>query len=465
MLTDESQLLFAAGVLIAFVLAIALLVIIFISRIKFLKNRLFDTLEVSADKDKKITELQQKLEEVESKEERLGQELQRFDDTKVLLKSKKALIVKIEEKMSLLEKQERQHLNTVETYSKEFQTLSYRYKSLKRRNEFLVDENKQLRAENTKILMRVREQERRIFERLKSLQGNSRERRIEIEKQAEGIFEKNQQLFESVRDDALLESVASFSDEIFQYHETIISSFKESLERERDMQSDIVSQAESRQKAEERVETLLERLKDKERLGDSGSEVMKYIVHLSDIDSKSWLHLKMEKSHEDAEQILSAEIALPNGHKLEIDTTFSLESYEIYRQTGDHTQKEQALALFLKSFREHVESLSQKKTNRQHSWMLVASNEAMQTACKHKEKLCDFSSQKGIILVSPSALLAAIERIVTLWKYQEHYDLAMQLISKAEAIEEAFVDDAKTIGNVSQRLEMIQESLSTKTNT
>jgi hypothetical protein len=170
------------------ILAIALVIVIFVSRIRFLKDRLFVAKEIDLSKNKKITELQKTLKEIKIKDESLTQELQRFNDTKVSLKSKKELILKMQEKMNLLEEKERLHLETVGGHIKDFQTLTFKYKGLKKRNEFLVEENSRFRTDNTKMLLKVREQERRIFEKLMMVHGNKEEQRKEIEKLAEKIF-------------------------------------------------------------------------------------------------------------------------------------------------------------------------------------------------------------------------------------------------------------------------------------
>ena len=462
-LTDESQRLFVLSVVTAFVLAIALVIVVFLSRIKFLKNRLFDAKEIDESKNSRISELQKRLEEMQIKDDALEQELKQFNDTKASLQSKKELIFKMQERMDILEEKERHHINTVEAYSREFQTLAYRYKGLKKRNEFLVEENSRFRAENTKTLMKVREQERRIFEKLMSLQGNTDEQLKEIEKMADTIFEKNRVIFDTHDYDAVMAKLIPLSDDMLEYQKEIVSSFKKSLERERDMQGDIMQQIESKQKIREKIDTLLEKLKDESRLEYAGSDVVRTILELSGLDGKR-VKSEMKKDADHDEKTVSVQVALPNGQKLMIDTAFPLESYEEYRQEIDPAKKEKAYSDYLALTQKYIESLSRKISGKGICWILIPSAAGKERVCSGEGRLCDQAAKKGILLIDPETLLSVLESVVLLWEYRRHYDLAMQLISKAEEIQDQFIAYGEEIGAVSKRLEMIQGSFPVSSN-
>ena len=457
MLGDTSQRLFIIGVTTAFVLAIALVVVIFISRITSLKNRLFDAKEIDESKNRKISALQKEIKEVRAKDEALEQELKQFNDTKISLQSKKELIFKMQERMNLLEKKEKENLDMIDACSKEYQTLAFKYKSLQKRNVFLVEENSRFRKDNTKILMKVREQERRIFEKLMSLQGNREEQLREVEKLAEGIFEKNKQLFDRLRHENILAQILPLSEEMLLYQREIVSSLRKNLGREGDMQNDIAHRVESRQKTAESVETLVEKLRGEERIGDAGAAVAAYILDLSGIKQREWVEI--EHSSEQEGQIATIRAALPDGQSLTIDTTFSLKHYETYRHTLDRKKRKDALDAYLDSFEKHTESLSKRMPQNGQYWMLVPAEEALRTICRNERRLCDQAAKKGIVAVDASALMAALESVSLLWEYQRHYKLATELLSRAEKIQENFETYGEEISAVAQRLEMLQESL------
>ena len=455
-LTDESQLLFVVGLAAAFVLAIALVIVIFVSRIRFLKNRIFEAKEIDDAKNRTISELEKKLKEIKIKDDALELELKQFNDTKASLQSKKELIFKMQERMDILEERERNHLETVEAYSKEFQTLGYRYKGLKKRNEFLVEENSRFRIENTKILMKVREQERRIFEKLMSLQGNAAEQKKEIEKIAGSIIEKNNHLFNMLDYDTLSSDILPLTDTIINYQKEIVSSFKKSLERERNMKGDLGSIVESRQKVAEKTETIIEKLKDKDKLDEAALKILEDIVKMSSINKEK---INILKNDDENKSIIAYAIDLPNGQRIEIDTTVSISKFEEYRREMDGAKKEKALSEFMKYFHKKLEELSKLSGTQGSRWLFVPSDDALSVLCKNPGRLCEQAEKKGIVLIGPTTLILLLDSIVSLWDYKQNYDLAMQLIEKSEEIRDLLTDYGEKLSDASQNLEMIQGSL------
>jgi len=456
-LGDESQRIFFISVVTAFILGIALVVVVFISRIKFLKNRIFDAKEIDIAKNKKISDLKAELKEVRIKDEALEEELKQFNDTKVALQSKKELIFKMQERMNLLEEKDKEQLDTIEACSKEYQTLVYKYKSLQKRNVFLVEENTRFRTENTKILMKVREQERRIFEKLMSLQGNTQKQRQEIGSLAEGIIEKNRNLFDALRHEKLMSQILPLSEEMLLYQKEIVSSLRKSLGREGDMQNDIAAKVESKLKIGESVKTMIEKMRDEARIGEASGIVAAYLLKLSGLEKREWMHI--ERSETGEKEVRLLKITLPDSQSLTIDTTFSIAAYEIYRQTTNRKKRAIALDAYLDAFEKHVDSISKSMPDQGQCWMLVPISEALQVACRHEKRICDMAAKKGIMVIDASTFLALLESVAILWEYQRHYRFATELLSKAEAIQQQFETYGEEISSVAQRLEMMQGSL------
>lgn len=464
-LTDESQRLFFASILAVIVLAIALVIVIFVSRIKFLKDRLFAAKEIDLSKNEKIAELQKKLKEIKIKDDALKLELRDFNDTKVSLKSKKELILKMQEKMDLLEKKERLHLETVERHIKDFQTLTFKYKGLKKRNEFLVEENSRFRTDNTKMLLKVREQERRIFEKLLMVHGNKEEQRKEIEKLAEGIFEKNQQLFGALQHETIMARILPLADEVSRYQKEVIFGHEKSIGKERDLQEDIVSRVGLYQKVGEDIGAIAERLRDEEKLEHLGINVLAYILDASGIDKNKVARIKIEE--EEKQENTFVTISLPDRQTLVINATFSLLSYEHYRKTMEPLQRERERNSYIESLKKHIAHLAEKvgeSADNEYCWMLLPTQEALQMALRHESRLYDQALKKHVVLVGPTTLLVALQSVAMLWEHKRYYKQASELASRAEMMYEQFALFGEEMSSVSQRLEMVQKSLPVASN-
>ena len=464
-LTDESQRLFFASILAVIVLAIALVIVIFVSRIKFLKDRLFAAKEIDLSKNEKIAELQKKLKEIKIKDDALTLELQHFNETKVSLKSKKELILKMQEKMDLLEKKERLHLETVERHIKDYQTLTFKYKGLKKRNEFLVEENSRFRTDNTKMLLKVREQERRIFEKLLMVHGNKEEQRKEIEKLAEGIFEKNRQLFDALQHETIMARISPLADEVSHYQKEVIFGHEKSIGKERDLQEDIVSRVGLYQKVGEDIGAIAERLRDEEKLEHLGINVLAYILDASGIDKNKVARIKIEE--EEKQENTFVTISLPDRQTLVINATFSLLSYEHYRKTMEPLQRERERNSYIESLKKHIAHLAEKvgeSADNEYCWMLLPTQEALQMALRHESRLYDQALKKHVVLVGPTTLLVALQSVAMLWEHKRYYKQASELASRAEMMYEQFALFGEEMSSVSQRLEMVQKSLPVASN-
>lgn len=467
-LTDESQRLFFVGILIVIILSIALVIVIYTSRIKLLKENLLDAKEIDLTKDAKIADLEKKLIEIQAKDDALEQELQSFNETKVSLKSKKELIFKMKEKMDLLEENERLYLSTVEAHIKDFQTLTYKYKSLQKRNEFLVEENSRFRIDNTKILLKVREQEGRIFEKLMSLHGNKEEQRKEIEKFAAVIFEKNRQLFDALRHEVMMAHLEPLADEVSNYQKELIFGYEKSWGRERDLQNDIIINVGLYQKVREDIGTRIEKLKDEDDLARLGTDVVAYLLKVSGIADIAQIDSHEVSQDEEVDeakkekQIDQIAIVLPDDQSLLVDATFSLTSYEAYRKTIERSQREKALNDYLTSLKSQIESVAERSADEGYCWMLIPKDEALQTALKHESRLFDLAYKKHVVLVSPTTLLVALQSVAMLWEYKHHYKLANALSVSAKTMYEQFALLGEEMSSVSARLEMLQESLPVK---
>ena len=463
-LTDESQRLFFAAILAVIILAIALVIVIFVSRIKFLKDRLFVAKEIDLSKNEKIAELEKMLKEIKIKDDALTQELQDFNETKVSLKSKKELIFKMQEKMNLLEEKERLHLETVERHIKDFQTLTFKYKGLKKRNEFLVEENSRFRTDNTKMLLKVREQERRIFEKLMMVHGNKEEQRKEIEKLAEGIFEKNRQLFDTLQYETIMERISPLADEVSQYQKEVIFGHEKSIGRERDLQEDIISRVGLYQKVGEDIGAIAERLRDEEKFEHLGADVVAYILNASGVDREEAEKIKAEGEEKENDVVT---VSLPDRQTLVIDASFSLMPYEQYRKTMEPLQRERELNLYLESLKRHITYSAKKveaSADNEYCWMLLPTQEALETALRHESRLYDQAIKQHVVLVGPTTLLVALQSVAMLWEYKRYYKQASELASRAEMMYEQFALFGEEMSSVSQRLEMVQKSLPVASN-
>ena len=92
LLSDESQRFFIISLLVVVSLAIILPAIVSLSKIKFLKNQLFDIKNLHIQKDSEIDRLQREKRAIKTKNKILEDKLTNFNDLLIELKSKQTLL-------------------------------------------------------------------------------------------------------------------------------------------------------------------------------------------------------------------------------------------------------------------------------------------------------------------------------------------------------------------------------------
>ncbi len=461
--SDPSQLPFFVGILIAVILAITLLVIVFISQIRSLKELLAEAKEIDSEKNREIGLLQDLLKEIQLKDDALEQELQSFNETKLLLKSKKELIFKMQEKMNLLEEREKKSIEKFELHMKEFQALSSQYRGLRKRNEILVEESSQFRSENTKILHKVREQERRIYEKLMTLQGNRPQLLREMRQVADAAFEKNHHYFETIRQKPVSLLIEPLGDEISKYQHEVLFGYQKSLRQTRNLHDDAIANAALYQKIAEDILAIKEQLKDEEDLDSLGSKIVEYLAQLAGIEETSEEPKDLAEDAEQPKRKERFDFLLPDEQTLLIDAAYTIDNFELYNKSI-RSKKETALGVFLQSLQEYIDMLSQGIGEDQYVWMLLPDEEALLCAIANQSRLYDHAHAKRIILVGPSTLFLVFRNIFLDNEEKRNYDLAQSLASAMENIYDQFMKYGESISRVSHELEILQESFDVQAN-
>lgn len=466
-LTDESQRLFFFGIAIVVILAIALLIVVFVSRINALKELLLDARKIDLAKNGKIENLQNELKEIQIKNAGIEQELQQFNDAKTSLKSKKELLFKMQVKISEVEKNESQLITNLEHAIKDFELLTDEYKSVQKRNEFLIEENSKYRAENAKLQMKLQEQERRIFEKLAMMQDNKKELKEEFEKLAGKIFEGNSQKFAEFSKESLDNMIKPLHTQISEFKKQVADVYdKESSDRAV-LKNEINSLKELNKKISEDAINLTNALKgESKKQGVWGEMVLEHVLEASGL-RKGFEFEREVSCHGEDNEILRPDVVvhLPDKRDLIIDSKTSLLAYERYVNAKDEEEKDRALSAHLDSIRNHVNELSKKSYERLKEvntldfiFMFMPIEGALAVALEHDSSIYDNAFKKQILLVGPTTLLVAMRAVENVWKYERQNQNAKEIARRAGSMYDKFVGFSEDIVKISKQLDMVQGS-------
>jgi DNA recombination protein RmuC len=466
-LTDESQRLFILGIAAVVVLAVSLLIVIFISQNKALRDRLADAGGVDQIKNNKIEQLQNEMVDIQIKNASIEQELTQFNNAKLSLQSKKELLFKMQEKMSELEKSESQLIANLEHAIKDFDQLGEAHKNLQRRNEFLVEENSKYRAENAKLQIKLQEQERRIFEKLAMMQDNKEQLKEEFERLAGKIFEGNSQKFAEFSKESLDNMIQPLHIQINEFKKQVADVYdKESSDRAV-LKNEIHSLKELNKKISEDAINLTKALKgDSKKQGVWGEMVLEHVLEASGL--RKGVEYEREATHRGEENELfrpDVIVHLPDHRDLIIDSKTSLVSYERYVNSADDAEKARHLTAHAESINAHINELAKKSYERLKEvntldfvFMFMPIEGALAVALEYDSSLYDNAFKKKILLVGPTTLLVAMRAVENVWKYERQNQNAKEIARRAGAMYDKFVSFSEDIVRISRQLDTVQGS-------
>jgi DNA recombination protein RmuC len=148
----------------------------------------------------------------------------------------------------------------------------------------------------------------------------------------------------------------------------------------------------------------------------------------------------------------------PDNRKIIIDSKVSLVAYEGFVNAETQEESQSLLNEHVRSIRQHIDGLSRKEYARyaealEHVLMFVPVEPVFLEALKADNPLWRYAYQKGIILVSPTNLLAILKIVEEMWKVDKQNQNAEEIARQAGAIYEKFVNFLKSFTAVADALD------------
>lgn len=138
-------------------------------------------------------------------------------------------------------------------------------------------------------------------------------------------------------------------------------------------------------------------------------------------------------------------VRFPEGRSLIIDSKVSLTAYVDYINATDAMEQNQAWQMHVASMRSHVNELAEKdyskvvKDSIGYVLMFVP-NEGSYIAAVEKDKdLLNYAYKKGIIVISPSNLMMALQLAYNLWQSEKQSRNVEEIIKRGNLLYEKFV--------------------------
>jgi DNA recombination protein RmuC len=323
-----------------------------------------------------------------------------------------------------------------------------------------------------RLLDAQREQERQradkhTEEKLQLLTETRGNLKQEFENLANRIFEDKQQSFHQQSGQRLDSVLNPLREQLTSFHKKVEDVYdKESKERS-SLIGEIRVLKELNQQISQDAINLTQALKgDNKAQGNWGEMVLESILEKSGLVKGREYETQVSlKDDEGSRRVPDVIVHLPEGKDIIIDSKMVLVDYNRYCSAKTDDDKQQALRAHTQAIKNHINGLSVKAYEhldgvRSLDFVLlfIPIEAAFMLAVENDPEIFRSAFDKGIIVVSPTTLLATLRTVQSIWRYEKQNKNAERIANEAGKLFDQFVLVLESLGETGKHLERAQAS-------
>lgn len=325
----------------------------------------------------------------------------------------------------------------------------------------------QLQGEKSGLEATLNSERTRYQEQLHLLQQAKDAIGKEFENLANRIFEEKQANFSRQSKMTLDSTVDPLRKEIADFRKKVEDSYdKENAERNR-LIGQIQELKTQAQRIGEDAVQLTRALKGDSKLqGNWGEVILERLLEESGLHKGREYETQVSLQDSDGRRRNpDVIIHLPDKRDIVVDAKVSLLDYERYCSAEDDGERQRYLSRHIASLRGHINGLSRKAYEQLEGvntldfvLIFVPIEAAFMAAIEHDQTLFRDAYDQGIILVSPSTLLATLRTIHNIWRYEDQNRNAQKIAAQAGALFDQFVLVIESLEEVGRHIGKSQEA-------
>ncbi len=391
-------------------------------------------------KDEKLKELQALKQLNEEQRERL----------QAVMTEKVGYEIQISEKSALL--QEKSH-SLHETRK--------RLEAVEQQMELLREENANRREESTRLATALEKERAQNVEKLAILERAQKQMQIEFENAATKIFENRSKTFAEQNKTNLDQLLSPFKEQLKDFEKRVEDTYDKESKQRFSLAKEIQQLQKLNQRLSDDALNLTNALKGQSKTqGNWGEMILERLLEQSGLTKGREYDVQMSLKDQKG-KIYRPDVVvhLPDNKDVVIDAKVSLTAYERYCRENDEAKRGAQLERHVNSIRAHVKSLGDKGYEKlenvrslDYVLMFVPIEGAFMAAVEHDDSLFNDAMQKGIIMVSPTTLLATLRTIQNIWRYEKQNQHALEIAKKAGALYDKFEGFVGSLTEVGKKL-------------
>lgn len=307
----------------------------------------------------------------------------------------------------------------------------------------------------------------RYSEQIRLLQDTKENLTRDFENLANRIFDEKQSNFSRQSKLALDASVNPLREEITNFRKQVEHAYTHENAERNKLWGQIQELKTQAERIGEDAVQLTRALKgDNKMQGNWGEVVLERLLEESGLkkgrEYETQVSLKGEDGSRRNPDVI---IHLPDKRDIVIDAKVSLVDYEQFCREEDEEQRQRYLRQHVASIRSHVTGLNRKSYEKLEGinsldfvLIFIPVEAAFMAAVERDNRLFIDAYDRGIILVSPTTLLATLRTISNIWRYEDQNRNAEKIATQAGALYDQFVLVIESLDDVGKHIVKSQEA-------
>ncbi len=279
---------------------------------------------------------------------------------------------------------------------------------------------------------------------------------------ANQIFEEKSESFTKKSRESIDQLLAPLKEKLVSFEKKVDETHKENLKESSGLKVELKHLRELSLKMTEEAENLTKALKNDTKVqGNWGELILENILESSGLKKDREYFIQQNFKSENGKRFQpDVMIKLPDEKWVIIDSKVSLVAYENFVSEQDDLLQEKHLKNHLISLKNHVKLLAEKKyqevatgKNLDFILMFVPIEPAYLLALHRENRLFNEAYDRGIVMVSPTTLIASLKIISTTWKHEYQNKNALEIADRGKHLLDKFIGFAEDFEKIGDQIE------------
>ena len=334
--------------------------------------------------------------------------------------------------------------------------------------KFKDDEVNKLTNENAVLNERLTNLISTNEEKIKNLQENKEQMKLEFKDLADKILEKNSEKFSTQNQENLNKMINPIKEQFTEFKKQIDDVYVKEAKDRSMLQAEIKSIKEINHQMSADAKSLTNALKGESKTqGMWGEMILERVLENSGLREGEEYEREVSLEHESDGSRFRPDVIvhLPDTREIIIDAKTSLTAYEQYVSCGDEDKKEEFAQQHLNSMKKHIKELSDKDYTSLKGvetldfiFMFVPVESALLMALEYDSGLFDMAFKKNVILVGPTTLMVSLRAVENTWKYEHQQRNALEIAKRAGLLHDKFVSFIESVEKLGKQLATVQKT-------